>query len=96
MTAAAPAVGQAAEGVSAAGRKAQRAARIRGVILAALGVVALQLAVSSLDTPAVFSFWVDRQGGSSISITTTVGLLGITGERRGKSAGLMILDYLKG
>ena len=77
MTAAAPALGQAAEGVSAAGRKAQRAARIRGVILAALGVVALQLAVSSLDTPAVFSFWVDRQGGSSIAISTTVGLLWI-------------------
>ena len=77
MTAATPALGQVVDETSAAGRKAQRAARIRGVILAALGILALQLAVGSLDTPAVFSFWVDRQGGSSIAVSTSVGLLWI-------------------
>ena len=77
MTAATPTVEQVTVEVSAAERKALRAARIRGVILAALGVWALQLAVNSLDTPAVFSFWVDRQGGSSAAISTTVGLLWI-------------------
>ncbi len=77
MTAATPAFDQVTEEVSAAERKALRAARIRGVILAALGLWAFQLAITSLDTPAVFSFWVDRQGGSSAAITTTVGLLWI-------------------
>jgi ABC-type uncharacterized transport system permease subunit len=77
MTAATPTLGQVVEEASAAERKALRAARIRGVILAALGVVALQLAVNSLDTPAVFSFWIDKQGGSSLSIQTTVGVLWI-------------------
>jgi ABC-type uncharacterized transport system permease subunit len=77
MTAATPTIGQVVEEVSAAERKALRAARIRGVILAALGVVALQLAVNSLDTPAVISFWIDKQGGSSLSIQTTVGVLWI-------------------
>jgi ABC-type uncharacterized transport system permease subunit len=77
MTAATPTFEQVTVEVSASERKALRAARIRGVILAALGVVALQFAVRSLDTPAVFSFWVDRQGGSSMTISTTVGLLWI-------------------
>ena len=77
MTAATPTVEQVTVEVSASERKALRAARIRGVILAALGVVALQFAITSLDTPAVFSFWVDKQGGSSMTISTTVGLLWI-------------------
>jgi simple sugar transport system permease protein len=77
MTAANPAVEQVTAEVSAATRKAVRSARIRGVVLAALGLFALQLSLNTLDTPAVFSFWVDRQGGASATITTTVGLLWI-------------------
>jgi ABC-type uncharacterized transport system permease subunit len=61
MTAATPTFEQVTVEVSASERKALRAARIRGVILAALGVVAFQFAVTSFDTPAVFSFWVDKQ-----------------------------------
>jgi ABC-type uncharacterized transport system permease subunit len=77
MTAAAPTVELGTPAMSVAERKALRSARIRGVLLAALGVAALQLAASSLETPAVFSFWIDRQGGSSATVSTTVGLLWI-------------------
>jgi simple sugar transport system permease protein len=94
MTAATPTVEQVKVEVSAAERKAIRAARIRGVILAALGLVALQASLSTLDTPATFSFWVDKQGGSSASITTTVGLLWIlTGVVTG---GAGILQLVRG
>ena len=77
MTAATPAFEQLNVEASASERKALRAARIRGVVFAALGLFALRLAVSSLDSPATFSFWVDRQGGSSVTVSTTVGLLWI-------------------
>ena len=92
MTAATPAVEEVTVEVSAAERKALRAARIRGVILAALGLLALQLSLSTLNTPAVFSFWVDKQGGTSASITTTVGLLWIlTGAVTGISGVLQLV-----
>jgi general nucleoside transport system permease protein len=77
MTAATPTFENVTVEVGAAERKTLRAARIRGVVFAALGLFALQLSLNTLDTPAVFSFWVDRQGGSSLSIPTTVGLLWI-------------------
>jgi general nucleoside transport system permease protein len=77
VTAATPTVEQVTVEVSAADRRALRNARLRGVIFAALGLLALQLSLNALDTPAVFSFWVDRQGGSSLSMETTVGLLWI-------------------
>jgi ABC-type uncharacterized transport system permease subunit len=77
MTAAAPTFEQGTVEVSAAERKALRTARIRGVVLAALGLVAMGLSVDALSTPAVFSLWVDKQGGSSWVISTTVGLLWI-------------------
>ena len=77
MTAATPTFEQVAEESSASERKALRSARIRGVVLAALGLVALQLATGALDTPAIFSLWIDRQGGESMTVSTTVGLLWI-------------------
>jgi simple sugar transport system permease protein len=58
-----------------AARQALRAARIRGVILSALGLLAFDAASTSFDVPATFSFWVDRQGGTQFAITTTVGVL---------------------
>ncbi len=58
-----------------AAREALRAARIRGAILAALGLLALNVARESFDTPATFSFWIDRQGGTAFSIETSVGVL---------------------
>ena len=77
MTAASPAFEEAVVEVSAAERKALRAARIRGAILGVLGLIALQLSLSSLATPAVFTFWIDKQGGSMLTLRTTVGLLWI-------------------
>ena len=77
MTAATPAFERVAIEVGASERRAMRAARIRGVVFAAFGLFALQLAIGTLDTPATFSFWIDRQGGSSLTLSTTVGLLWI-------------------
>ncbi|HEX5826640.1 MAG TPA: ABC transporter permease [Candidatus Limnocylindrales bacterium] len=60
---------------SIAYRKARRAARIRGIAFAALGLFALQLAIAAMNTPATFSFWIDKQGGQSAQFETTVGIL---------------------
>ena len=62
---------------SSAARSARRSARIRGVILAALGLFAFQLAISTMETTAKFSFWIDKQGGTPFQLQTTVGLLWI-------------------
>ena len=61
--------------IGTAARQALRTARIRGVLLAAIGLLALNAARTAFDTPATFSFWVDRQGGTPFAITTTVGVL---------------------
>ena len=53
--------------------RARRSARIRGVILAALGLFAFQLAISTMETTAKFSFWIDKQGGTPFQLQTTVG-----------------------
>jgi ABC-type uncharacterized transport system permease subunit len=60
-----------------AARQALRAARIRGVIMAALGIVAFAAAKDSFGTPATFAFWVDKQGGQLASFSTSVGVLWI-------------------
>jgi simple sugar transport system permease protein len=61
--------------VSEASRRALRIARVRGIVVAALGVIGLQAAASSFSSPATFSFWIDQQGGAALTITTTTGLL---------------------
>ena len=63
---------------STAARAARRSARIRGVVFAALGLFAFQLAISTMATTAKFSFWIDEQGGTPFQLQTTVGLLWIT------------------
>ena len=60
---------------SSAARAARRAARIRGVVIAVLGLFALYLARDAFDTPAKFSFWIDKQGGTPLELTTTVAVL---------------------
>jgi ABC-type uncharacterized transport system permease subunit len=93
MTAATPAFERVTAEGSASERKALRAARIRGVVFAVLGLFALRLAIGALDAPATFSFWVDRQGGSSIVIPTTVGVLWIiTGVVTGLTAILQLVQ----
>src|SRR5829696_8129910 len=62
---------------STAARAARRAARIRGIVFAILGLFALQLAIGTIEVPAKFSFWIDRQGGTALPLQTTVGLLWI-------------------
>lgn len=75
MTAATPTVDQVTAEVSVAERKALRAARIRGVVFAALGLFALQLSGNAFDTPAKFSFWIREQGGDAMALATSVGML---------------------
>ena len=62
---------------STAGRAARRAARIRGIVLSVLGLFALQLSIATLDVPAKFSFWLDKQGGQALELSTSVGVLWI-------------------
>ncbi len=71
-----------------AARQALRAARIRGVILAAIGLLAFNAARSAFDVPAAFSFWVDRQGGTPFAITTNVGVLWILAGVAAGAAGI--------
>jgi general nucleoside transport system permease protein len=66
-----------ASGEGLAARRAIRDARIRGIALAVLGVLAFSISSSNMDAPADFSFWIDRQGGEDALISTTVGLLWI-------------------
>jgi simple sugar transport system permease protein len=64
-------------GEGLAARRAQRSARIRGLVFGALGVLAFYLAAGSLGVSATFSFWVDRAGGQLASVSPSVGLLWI-------------------
>lgn len=66
-----------ASGGGLAARRASRDARIRGVILFAVGLVAFYIASQSMDTAATFSFWIDEQGGDSVALQTSVGVLWI-------------------
>ncbi len=75
MTAAAPTMTQMATELGEADRRSLRSARIRGVIIAALGVSAFQAAGGSFEVPATFSFWLGKQGGESLTIATSVGML---------------------
>ena len=77
MTAASPTFTDVAADEGTAQRKALRAARIRGIILALAGLFALQLSIGAFETPATFSFWIDKQGGDALVLSTSVGLVWI-------------------
>lgn len=77
MTAATPTFEQVAPETSAAERRALRSARIRGIGLAILGLLAFKTAMDGLSVTASFTFWIDKQGGSLFAIDTSVGLLWI-------------------
>ena len=64
-----------ASGEGLAAQRATRDARIRAVILFAFGLLAFYLASQSLGTSATFSFWIDEQGGQSVTLSTSVGVL---------------------
>ncbi|HSO29010.1 MAG TPA: ABC transporter permease [Candidatus Sulfomarinibacteraceae bacterium] len=77
-----------------AARRALRAARIRGVAFALIGLVCFYLASSALETAALFKFWIDKQGGSSADLKTTVGVLWIVA---GVASGLVgLLQLVRG
>jgi len=63
------------QGEGLAARKALRDARIRGAVFAALGVLSFYFASTAFSTPALFRFWIQRQGGESLDIATSVGVL---------------------
>lgn len=75
MTAASPTMVPITTELGEADRRSLRAARIRGVIIAALGLVCFSAASGSFDVPATFSFWLTKQGGDAFTIATSVGVL---------------------
>ena len=80
----------AGEGLAA--RRAVRDARIRGIAFVGLSLVALYTGTSTLEAPAEFSFWIDRQGGEDAVINTTVGILWlIAGVATGVVASMQLL-----
>jgi simple sugar transport system permease protein len=75
MTAASPAIAPLDGEIGIAARQALRAARIRGAILAGVALLAFNAARTSFEVPATFSFWIDRQGGTPFTISTSAGVL---------------------
>ena len=73
MTATAATPAHAGEGLVA--QRATRDARIRALVFAAVGIVAVYFASQTLNTTATFSFWITEQGGDSARLETTVGVL---------------------
>jgi ABC-type uncharacterized transport system permease subunit len=77
MTAAATPVNGVKPQASQADRRALRTARIRGVIFAALGLIALNAAAGSMSSQVTFRFWLQQQGGAAWEIQTVAGVLWI-------------------
>lgn len=77
MTAQSGVMKPAAEELPAKARLARRNARLRGALMAALGLLALQFSLAALSTPVTFNFWINQQGGDSLTLGTTVGVLWI-------------------
>lgn len=89
MTAATTATPLAGEGLAA--RRALRDSRIRGVSFLVLALVALYLATLSFSIPALFSFWIDKQGGDSAKIETSVGALWVLAALTAAAVGVLQL-----
>jgi simple sugar transport system permease protein len=77
MTAAATPVNVIRPQASEADRRALRASRIRGIIFAALGLIALNAAAGSMSSQVTFRFWLQQQGGESWDIQAAAGVLWI-------------------
>ena len=73
MTAATTTAPITGEGLAA--RRAVRDARLRGMAFVGLTLFAAYVAMRTLETPAHFSFWIDRQGGASAKVDTSVGVM---------------------
>ena len=77
MTATAAPVNVTSEVVSGAERRAQRSARIRGIVIAALGLMAFGFASNTMASDVTFKFWIQEQGKAFIQIDTSPGILWI-------------------
>jgi len=77
LTAAATPVDVILPQASEAERRALRFARVRGIIFAALGLIAFLFASNTMDTQATFKFWLNASGGSELSISASAGVLWI-------------------
>ena len=75
MTAAAVAAGTQPEGLAA--RRALRNSRLRALGFGLFAVLAAYVATRTFDVTAQFSFWLDKQGGESAKLSTSVGALWI-------------------
>jgi simple sugar transport system permease protein len=64
-------------GTGLAALRATRSARIRALAFAGLGILAFWFASQSFDTTATFSFWIVEQGGESVALGVSVGVLWI-------------------
>jgi general nucleoside transport system permease protein len=73
VTAAAVTLGGQPEGLAA--RKALRNSRLRALGFGLFAVLAAYLASRTFDVTAQFSFWIDKQGGESAKLSTSVGAL---------------------
>jgi simple sugar transport system permease protein len=78
-------------GEGLAARRALRDSRIRGVAFLILAVVAIYFATLSFSIPALFSFWIDKQGGESAKIETTVGILWVIAALAAAAVGVLQL-----
>jgi ABC-type uncharacterized transport system permease subunit len=58
-----------------AARRALRNARLRAVAFGVFAVLAAYLASRTFGVNANFSFWIDKQGGQTATLTTTVGAM---------------------
>jgi simple sugar transport system permease protein len=77
MSAAAPTMAPVVQEMGEADRRAMRSARIRGAVIAALGLACFAAASGTMDVDATFSFWLVKQGGEAFTIATSVGILWI-------------------
>jgi simple sugar transport system permease protein len=75
VTAAAVAAGTQPEGLAA--RRALRNSRLRALGFGLFAVLAAYVATRTFDVTAQFSFWLDKQGGESAKLSTSVGALWI-------------------
>ena len=77
MTAAATAPSALVPAASEAERRAARSARIRGIVICLLALIAFGFATNSMGDKVTFKFWLTEQGKASIEIPTSPGILWI-------------------
>lgn len=88
MTARAAAPEALAPATSEAERRAERHARIRGIVICAIALLAFGFASNTMAEKVVFKFWLTQQGKEFAEIPTTAGVLWILAGLATGAAGL--------